>query len=177
MQLTGTRYFVTMLGLAVSVLALSASGSAQADLPPIPSTGDAASVQQIQALIEEYKRAVDNLDVDLARKIWSAGQEVSFIHPRGTERGREQVVSNFYGVTMGTFSKRELRPDKADVHVYGDTAWSEFTWTFHATVKNGGPDITTRGRETQIYHKENGSWRIVHVHYSGMPLSGPMRGF
>lgn len=38
--------------------------------------------------------------------------------------------------------------------------------TFHATVKNPGPKITTKGRETQIYHKEDGVWHIVHVHYS-----------
>ena len=32
------------------------------------------------------------------------------------------------------------------------------------------------GRETPIYHKEEGAWRIVHVHYSGLPVTGAMKG-
>ena len=136
------------------------------------STGDAASIQQIQSLIADYANSVNALDRTLTAKVWSASGEVTFIHPRGTERGLENILQNFYGNAMGAFSKRQLLPDPAEIHVYGDTAWSQFTWTFHATVKNGGPDITTQGRETQIYHKERGGWRIVHVHYSGMPEGG-----
>ena len=77
---------------------------------------------------------------------------MTFIHPRGTVRGLEQVLHNFYETTMGTFSKRELLPDKIDIHVYGDSARSEFTWTFHPRVTINGQNITTQGRETQIYH-------------------------
>ena len=115
--------------------------------------------------------------MNLAREVWSTRSEVSFIHPRGTERGLENVLHNFYQKTMGTFSKRQLLPDPAEIHVYGDTACSQFTWTFHATVKDEGKEITTQGRETQIYQMENGSWHIVHVHYSGMPETGALRGF
>ena len=78
---------------------------------------------------------------------------------------------------MGAFSKRELMAKETGIHVYGDTAWSEFCWTFHATVKNGGQEITTHGRETQIYRKQDGTGRMVHVHYSGMPETGASKGF
>lgn len=54
------------------------------------------------------------------------------------------------------------------IHVYGDAAWSEMTWTFHAIEKHGNA-IATEGRETQVYHKESGAWHIVLVHYSGPP--------
>jgi len=40
-----------------------------------------------------------------------------------------------------------------------------------------GSSLTTRGRETQIYRKERGQWRLVHVHYSGMPVTAGGRGF
>ena len=43
-----------------------------------------------------------------------------------------------------------------------------FYWTFDATFKNGEV-IQTKGRETQVYNKTNGEWRIVHVHYSHIP--------
>jgi len=32
--------------------------------------------------------------------------------------------------------------------------------------------LTTKERETQIYHKEQGQWRLVHVYYSGMTIPG-----
>ena len=131
----------------------------------------------LRNVINDYAKSVDSLDLSLARKVWSNAPEVTFIHPRGTERGLDHVLHNFYENTMGTFSKRQLLPDKIDIHMYDDTAWSEFTWTFHATFKANGQDITTQGRETQVYHKENGNWRVVHVHYSGLPVSGELRGF
>jgi ketosteroid isomerase-like protein len=151
--------------------------AAQENSSPTASTGDVASIQKIQALIGDYAASVNNLDVELAQRVWSARSEVTFIHPRGTERGLNAVLQDFYQNTMGLFSKRELLPADAEIHVYGDTAWSQFTWTFHATLKDGAKEITTKGRETQVYHREDGGWRIVHVHYSGMPETGGLRGF
>lgn len=151
--------------------------TAQQDSGPSPSTGDAASIHQIEALVANYAKSVGNLDANLARSVWSARNEVTFIHPRGTERGLHAILQNFYQNTMGLFSKRQLLPGPAEIHVYGDTAWSQFTWTFHATLKDGGNKITTKGRETQVYHREDGGWRIVHVHYSGVPETGALRGF
>jgi hypothetical protein len=37
--------------------------------------------------------------------------------------------------------------------------------------------ITERSRETQIYRMTGGQWRLVHVHYSAMPVTGGRRGF
>ncbi len=42
--------------------------------------------------------------------------------------------------------------------------------------KDGSP-VATRGRETQIYQKEQGGWRLVHVHYSGMPVIEERKAF
>src|SRR5690606_6420042 len=49
------------------------------------------------------------------------------------------------------------------------TTWRGFYWTFNATLRENGSPVVTRGRETQIYRRENGQWRIVHIHYSSMP--------
>ena len=73
--------------------------------------------------------------------------------------------------------QRKLTPKDIAIHVYDDTAWSEFNWDFVATVRKGGSPFHSQGRETQIYHRENGQWRIVHVHYSGVPVTGNLKGF
>lgn len=133
--------------------------------------------QQIQALQKDYVQAVDKLDFELVSAIWSHDPTVSFVHPRGTAVGFVQIRDVFYRDTMGLFSERDLQLENPELHIYGDAAWSEMTWTFHGTMKDGGQKIVTKGRETQIYRKENGTWRIVHVHYSGPPDTRPLKGF
>lgn len=161
--------------ICLSLMTKAASGQAESDRV---SNGDPAAVGQIQELLRKYAASVDNLDLNLANQIWSHAPEVILIHPRGTERGLSAIEENFYTQTMGkTFSQRQLLLERPTIHVYGDTAWGEFTWTFHATTSNEGKQITTKGRESQVYHKENGTWHIVCDHYSGLPVTGALKGF
>ena len=74
-----------------------------------------------------------------------------------------------------TFFERSLNIHPATIHVYGDTAWSEFDWDFYAKLRSNGAPFESHGRETQIYRKENGQWHILHVHYSPMPTTGNAR--
>ena len=170
-----TSWAVSAAAICLSLITKAASGQTGSDRA---STGDPAAVGQIQELLKKYATSVDNLDLNLANQIWSHAPEAILIHPRGTERGLSAIEENFYAQTMGkTFSQRQLLLEHPTTHVYGDTAWSEFTWTFHATTSNEGKQITTKGRESQVYHKENGTWRIVCDHYSGLPVTGALKGF
>jgi ketosteroid isomerase-like protein len=141
-------------------------------------SGAPADVDAIQHLIAVYARAVDTADVELVKQIWSHAPEVSFIHPLGHEHGVDQVADHVFGHLMGeTFSERKLSVKDVSIHAYGDTAWSEFYWDFAAKLRKDGSALAAKGRETQIYRKEQGRWRLVHVHYSGMPVTGEGKGF
>ncbi len=94
-------------------------------------------------------KAVDTLDSGLISSAWSHDPEVSFIHPRGTVIGFEHIHDDFYKNTMGLFSHRELILEKPILHIYGDSEWSQMTWTFHATFQNG-PQITTTGERRKF---------------------------
>jgi hypothetical protein len=74
-----------------------------------------------------------------------------------------------------TFSKRKLSPRDVAVHVYGNSAWVEFDWDFVAKFRKDRSAITTHRRETQVYWKMPDGWRLVHVHYSGMPVTQETR--
>jgi ketosteroid isomerase-like protein len=129
--------------------------------------------EQIRSVLQKYAISIDNADVSLASEVWSQDPGITFIFPLGTEHGFKQIADHVYvGIMAGMFSKRELILHDPIVHVYDDAAWSEMTWTFHATTKDGNA-VTTEGRETQVYHKEHGVWRIVLVHYSGPPAAMP----
>jgi len=132
---------------------------------------------QIAALIRKYAASVDAADPKLASEVWSDSPDVSFIHPLGWEHSAAQVRQDVYQRIMGgMFSERKLEPRDPAIHVYRQTAWSEFTWTFTAKRADNGSVVHESGRETQIYRKEPAGWRIVHVHYSSpvrMPATSP----
>ena len=152
------------------VQALAIRGGAQKDQP----TEDAA----IRNMIGKYAQSVDGADTALASQVWLDSPDVSFIHPLGHEHGFEQIKQNVYRHLMGdTFSERKLTPRDISVHVYGDSAWAEFYWDFEAKFRKDGSPITTHGRETQVYRKTPDGWRLVHVHYSGMPVAEKEKGF
>ncbi len=142
---------------------------ARANVSPAESPADSVV---IRSLIEKYAKSVDAADTTLAAQVWLNSPDVSFIHPLGHEHGFEQIKQNVYMRLMGdTFSERKLSVHDVSVHVYGDAAWAEFYWDFAAKFRKDGSPLATHGRETQLYRKEQDRWRLVHVHYSGMPVS------
>jgi Xaa-Pro aminopeptidase len=144
----------------------------------VSSEETAADSAAIRSLIDRYAKSVDGADIDLAAEVWLDSPDVSFIHPLGHEHGFEQIKQNVYTRLMGEmFSERRLSVHDVAVHVFGDAAWAEFYWDFAAKFRKDGSPITTHGRETQLYEKVPGRWRLVHVHYSAMPVSGERQGF
>jgi ketosteroid isomerase-like protein len=148
--------------LLASIFSLiSACAVAQTD------TGPAPDVRAIHGLIDQYTKAIDTVDPKLISQIWSHWSGVSFIYPLGEEHGFDAIEQHvFQNVMGGMFSARDLQTNGVAIHVNGNAAWSEFHWVFHATMRKDQSAITTRGIETQIYRKESGNWRLVHVHYS-----------
>lgn len=169
----GLALALMVVGLASGVAASQDRGNAASAGSANTSQGNAAATAEIKEMIAKYAQAVNREPVDLAlaSSVWSDSRDVSFIYPLGEERGWEQVKKNFYeGVMEARFSERTLTPSDTQVHVYGDSAWAEFSWIFVAKSRKDGSRVETNGRETQIYRKVGPHrWALVHVHYSAMP--------
>jgi Xaa-Pro aminopeptidase len=132
------------------------------------SSDTAADRSAIRDLIDKYAKSVDAADLALAAEVWLDSPEHGF----------EQIKQNVYQHLMGeTFSERKLSVRDIFVDVLGDSASAEFYWDFNAKFRKDGSPITTHGRETQLYRKIQGRWRLVHVHYSGMPVVSEHQGF
>jgi len=152
---------LTRILFAAILCLVPACAVAQAD------TGPAPDVAAIHRLIDKYTKAVDTVDPMLLSQIWSHSPEGLFIYPLGEEHGFEAIEQHvFLNVMGGMFSARVLETHGVAIHVNGNTAWSEFHWVFHATMRKDESAVTTHGVETQVYRKESGNWRLVHVHYS-----------
>ncbi|WP_022656459.1 nuclear transport factor 2 family protein [uncultured Desulfovibrio sp.] len=127
--------------------------------------------QELREKIEMYRNSIIHADKpELAAQVWAVAPETSLIHPRGHEHGWDEIRENFYRNTMAKrFSTRDLRlTGEPVIHVYGDAAVAEFDWEFTATLREGGVERRTSGRESQVYVRRPGQGlRLVHVHYSG----------
>src|SRR5262249_10193010 len=118
------------------------------------SRGPASSsdTDQIKSLVSQYTHSIDTCDTSLAAQVWLDSPNSTFIHPLGHEHGFAQIKENIYEKLFGqTFSERLLAAHDLAVDVSGDSAVVEFYWDFIAKFRKTGSQITTHGRETQIY--------------------------
>jgi hypothetical protein len=122
------------------------------------------------SLVTQYAQSIDQADTLLAMKIWASTDEISFFSPAGTEYGWNGV-KNIYKMFHDNFSARKLSFFDLRFAYYGNVSWVTFFWTFDGTLKMNNDPVQTSGRETQIWRKVNYEWRLVHVHYSGMPVN------
>ncbi len=174
--LTRGKHGAVLAGaIGLFLFAFLCAGLRGASDVPRTTSDDAEAIRQ---LIEKYTKSIDDADTKLASQIWLESPDVSFIHPLGHEHGFEQIKRNVYEQLMGgTFSERKLAARDISIHVHGDSAWAEFYWDFNAKFRKDGSPATTHGRETQVYWKTKDGWRLVHVHYSGMPVTNQWQGF
>lgn len=164
------KSFWTILTAGVSFLVVCLPLAAQETVAPAAS----GTQVEIRQQVATYIQSIDTADTKLGATVWSPTPDVTFIEPTGHERGWDEIASVFYGKLMGqTFTKRTLK-NVGDVviHVYGNAAVVEFDWDFVAILRRDGKTVHTTGRESQVYVNLPGmGWRLVHVHYSGPPVS------
>ena len=161
----------------LAILVFSTPAISQTDQQKNKSTsGPLPDSLFFNSLVNVYVHSIDQADTILALKIWSPTTEISFINPGGTEYGWKEI-KNIYKMFHDNFSARKLSFYDLKFSYYGDVSWVTFYWIFDATLKSNNTAVQTKGRETQIWRKINYEWRLVHVHYSGMPVTNEGQGF
>lgn len=135
----------------------------------IISAGSEKDEAAIERLIDRYVETINQCDTALVNNIWSHDAKVSFIGPSGYYSTYKEIRDSLVtGLFSTYFIERNLQKDELKISVNGNAAWSEFSWTFNAKRTDGSAH-RTRGRETQIFEKDNdGMWRLIHIHYSAI---------
>lgn len=135
-------------------------------------------VQLVKQVLESYKTSINQADTVLAATFWQTTDQSSFVHPRGHEIGWEAIKSGIYQMFAERFSVRDLKSYNESVLIYGDLAVVTFYWIFDASFRGGDQaSMQTKGRESMILRKLDNDWKIVHIHYSSMPVMGERQGF
>ena len=115
---------------------------------------------ELLCALELYRQSIDNAeDLSLAEKVWETDSSVSMIFPLGQAQGWDNVRDTFYDKVLTVVGTPRII-------VRESFAIVEFDWEFHARKREDGSSVNTKGRESQVYEKKDGAWRLVHVHYS-----------
>ncbi|WP_271194960.1 YybH family protein [Pseudomonas turukhanskensis] len=141
-------------------------------------SGAANETEQVLEMVRIYTRSVNEGDVhpELIDKLWEHSPQVSNINIRGHQKGFDDIKTNFYAPIYAVLKDRNLRmvtdERKPAVYIFDNTAVVEFYWKLNATVIEDNKAVSMAGRETHVYRKTSDGWKLVHLHYSGMPVTG-----
>ncbi len=126
-------------------------------------------MEAVERVIDRYIESINSCEKELVENIWLHEDFVSFTAPAGYFKTLASIRDDFVlGIFGKNFRKRCLRKKELRIHLNGNMAWAEFTWSFEA-VKNDGEEVRSRGFETQVLQKDQrGEWKLVHVHYSAI---------
>lgn len=185
---------IAIASVALSVPTLAFAGSTQgvknADASGVENTASSSSdsatspsvvadeKQRVLDIVRKYTQSVNKGDVqpEFIDQLWEHSPDVSNINIRGHQKGFEEIKSGFYAPLFDVLTDRNLRmvTDEREpaVYIFDNTAIVEFYWKIDAKLKDGGKPISGAGRETHVLRKKDGEWKLVHLHYSGMPVKG-----
>lgn len=145
--------------LALALVLLTGCASA----PRRASSSSTKEQAQVQQRLAEIFHAAETKD--LARldsyhwygshftKFSGTGQRLDAAAARGGEHKG-----------LGALLGLKLRADDLQIDVFDDAAVATFTMV--ATIQTGAEGITKRERGTVVFVKHEGSWKIVHEHFS-----------
>jgi ketosteroid isomerase-like protein len=134
--------------------------------------------ERVLEMVHRYTQSVNEGDIhpELIEELWEHSPEVSNVNIRGHQKGFEDIKRNFYAPIFLVLKDRNLRVVTGEhnpaVYIFDNTAVVEFYWKLNATLKEGNKAVSAAGRETHVYRKECGVWKLVHLHYSGMAVPG-----
>jgi ketosteroid isomerase-like protein len=94
-------------------------------------------------------------------EVWSHGSDASAMHPFGSRSlGWEEVRAGWEQAAQALSDGQVALDDLVVVPTAGDVAYT--LGTEHGQVKVGDESIRVDWRVTNIYHREDGGWKIVH---------------
>ena len=125
-------------------------------------------IEQIKELINKYCLAVKTQDKDIVDKIFSKNKKCNLISIATVFEGVDSIYENSLGLIKKMYSKIELiKDEELKINFISDTtAIIIFKYHTDCILRENGEKFGISGVETQLVIKEEGDWKIVHIHYS-----------
>jgi hypothetical protein len=123
----------------------------------------------IQELVVKYAESINNADSGLAYTLFAQTGLESFVHPGGFEQGWKEISKNIYRVLGNRYAKRKWTIVYERIWLFECAISVEMEWVLDTTLKKDNTAQRTKGKETQLWAKLKGEWKLVQVHDSDIP--------
>ena len=125
-------------------------------------------LENIKEIINKYCLAVKTQDKDVVYNIFSKNKKCHLISVGTLYEGIDNIYQEFLGLIKKIYSKIELiKDEELKINLIDDnTAVVIFKYHTDCILRENGEKFGINGVETQLLIKEDGNWKIVHIHYS-----------
>lgn len=120
--------------------------------------------QKIKDVLSSYKNALEKLDVTGTDVLFIANSQI--IESGKVEGTYQDYLAHHIGPELGDFSSFKFDPYSVAVTVAGDYAFAVETYNYTIVLKKDNSEIKRKGVASSFLKKENGVWKIVHMHNS-----------
>lgn len=142
------KIFITALILFAAVLSFAQNKEA-----------DAA-----KAVLNQYKAAVQKLDVTGTEKLFTTNSKV--FESGGSEGNYAHYLEHHLGPEFKEFKSFKYSDYKVDVQVDGNYAFATETYNYVIVVAKDNTEVKRKGVATSVLKKVNGEWKIMVSHNS-----------
>ncbi len=119
---------------------------------------------KVKQVLSSYKEALENLVVKGTDVLFVSNSQI--IESGKVEGTYQEYLAHHIGPELGDFSSFKFDNYKVEVTVTGDYAFAVETYNYTIVLKKDNSEIKRRGVASSFLKKENGSWKIVHMHNS-----------
>ena len=123
---------------------------------------------KVTELVLRYKEAICTQDKEAFRALWCEQEGNTLISVTKRFEGTDRIVDDFLiGGIHASYETIDLIVDDVDVRLSTeDVAIVVFAYCTQCIRRETKEPYGIQGLETQVAIKENGEWKLAHVHYS-----------
>ncbi len=118
----------------------------------------------IKKVLSAYKDALEKLDVKGTNVLFVSNSQI--IESGKVEGTYQDYLAHHIGPELDDFTSFKFDNYKAEVTVTGDYAFAVETYNYTIILKKDSSEIKRKGVASSFLKKENGVWKIVHMHNS-----------
>lgn len=120
--------------------------------------------QKVKDVLLSYKNALEKLDVKGTDVLFVPNSQI--IESGKVEGTYQDYLAHHIGPELGDFTSFKFENYKVEVTVTGDYAFAVETYNYSIVLKKDNSEIKRKGVASSFLKKENGVWKIVHMHNS-----------
>lgn len=120
--------------------------------------------QKVKEVLSSYKSALEKLDVKGTDVLFVTNSQI--IESGKVEGTYQDYLAHHIGPELGDFASFKFDPYSVTVTVTGDYAFAVEIYNYTIVLKKDNSEIKRKGVASSFLKKENGVWKIVHMHNS-----------